>query len=150
MYAAAVVLPGINDGKVLEETCEWLQDRGAKGIILMRFANASEQGLILGNGPVMKGQKVQTVESFRDMITDLSGRFSMKISGTPLWDPEIGSPFAILTETGLMGKLPQVLKRGSVITGSIAAPYLEKVLRSRGSEVPVTPVPKRDRLSYHY
>ena len=142
VYAAAVVLPGINDGKVLEETCEWLQDRGAKGIILMRFANTSEQGLILGNGPVMKGQKVQTVESFREVITDLSGKFSMKISGTPLWDPEIGSPFAILTEPGLMEKLPQVLKRGSVVSGSIAAPYLEKVLSSRGSKVPVTPAQK--------
>ena len=35
----AVILPGINDGFVLEQTCEWLQDRGAKGIILTRFAN---------------------------------------------------------------------------------------------------------------
>ena len=106
VYAATVVLPGVNDGKVLEETCRWLQDRGAKGMILMRFANTTEQGLILGNGPVMGKQKVQSVESFRDMITDLSKKFTMKISGTPLWDPEIGSPFAIRYRAGPACKTP--------------------------------------------
>ncbi len=142
VYAAAVVLPGVNDGKVLEETCRWLQDQGAKGLILMRFANNADQGLILGNGPVMSKQKVQSVESFRDMITDLSKKFTMKISGTPLWDPEIGSPFAILDKPDLLVKLPRVTKRASVISGSIATPSIEKILRSCGSEVPVTAVQK--------
>ena len=142
VYAAAVVLPGVNDGKVLEETCQWLQDRGAKGMILMRFANTTEQGLILGNGPVMGKQKVQSVESFRDMITDLDKKFTMKISGTPLWDPEIGSPFAIRYEPDLLAKLPRVTKRASVISGSIAAPFIETILSACGSEVPVIPVQK--------
>jgi methanogenesis marker radical SAM protein len=142
VYAAAVILPGINDGLVLEETCEWLQERGAKGIILMRFANATEQGLILGNGPIISHQKVQTVESFRDVISDLNQRFSLKISGTPLWDPDIGSPFAILSEPDLISKLPRVQQRATVISGSIAAPYINKVLVSCGSKVPVVPVQK--------
>jgi len=142
VYAAAVVLPGINDGAVLEQTCEWLQDRGAKGIILMRFANTAEQGLILRNGPIIKDQEVQTVESFRDLVSDLNHRFTMKISGTPLWDPEIGSPFAILNEPDLMEKLPRIQHRATVISGSIAAPFIERVLVSRGSQVPVIPVRK--------
>lgn len=142
VYAAAVILPGINDGSVLEQTCTWLQDRGAKGLILMRFANATEQGLILGNGPIIKNQEVQTVESFRDLISDLNKRFTMKISGTPLWDPDIGSPFAILNEPDLLEKLPLVQRRATVISGSIAAPFIEKVLFSRGSHVPVIPVKK--------
>jgi methanogenesis marker radical SAM protein len=142
VYAAAVILPGINDGLVLEQTCEWLQERGAKGIILMRFANATEQGLILGNGPIINHQKVQSVESFRDMILDLNQRFSIKISGTPLWDPDIGSPFAILSEPDLISKLPQVQRRATVISGSIAAPYINKILVSCGSKVPVVPVQK--------
>jgi methanogenesis marker radical SAM protein len=132
----------VNDGKVLEETCRWLQDRGAKGLILMRFANTADQGLILGNGPVMGKQKVQSVESFRDMITDLSKRFTMKISGTPLWDPEIGSPFVILDEPGLLAKLPRVTKRASVISGSIATPFIDTILSACGSKVPVIPVKK--------
>jgi methanogenesis marker radical SAM protein len=142
VYAAAVILPGINDGLVLEQTCEWLQDRGAKGIILMRFANAVEQGLILGNGPIINNQKVQTVESFRDLISDLDRRFTIKISGTPLWDPDIGSPFAILNEPELIKKLPVIQRRASVISGSIAAPFIEKVLVSCGSNVPVISVTK--------
>ncbi len=142
VYAAAVILPGVNDGKILEETCEWLEERGAKGIILMRFANATPQGLILNNGPIIEKQAVQSVESFRDTITDLSGRFRMKISGTPLWDPEIGSPFAILTEPHLLKKLPGIQKRASVISGSVAAPFIERVLTIRGSDVPVLPVGK--------
>ena len=142
VYAAAVILPGINDGPVLEQTCEWLQDRGAKGIILMRFANTAEQGLILGNGPVINNQKVQTVESFRDLISGLNRRFAIKISGTPLWDPDIGSPFAILNEPYLLDKLPRVQRRATVISGSIAAPFIDKVLASCGSQVPVTPVTK--------
>jgi len=142
VYAAAVILPGINDGPVLEQTCEWLQDRGAKGIILMRFANAAEQGLILGNGPIINNQTVQTVESFRDLISDLNKRFTMKISGTPLWDPDLGSPFAILNEPDLINKLPRIQRRATVISGSIAAPFIEKVLVSCGSKVPVVPVLK--------
>jgi methanogenesis marker radical SAM protein len=142
VYAAAVILPGINDGVVLEQTCTWLQDRGAKGLILMRFANTTEQGLILGNGPVINNQEVQTVESFRDLISDLNKRFTMKISGTPLWDPDIGSPFAILDEPDLLDKLPLVQRRATVVSGSIAAPFIEKVLAARGSHVPVIPVKK--------
>ncbi|MFA7695124.1 MAG: methyl coenzyme M reductase-arginine methyltransferase Mmp10 [Methanoregula sp.] len=142
VYAAAVVLPGVNDGAVLEHTCAWLEERGAKGLILMRFANATEHGLILENAPIIKGQTVQTVESFRDMVTDLSSRFKMKISGTPLWDPEIGSPFAILHEPALMKKLPRVQRRASVVTGSVAAPYISEVLSARGATSPVIPARK--------
>jgi methanogenesis marker radical SAM protein len=142
VYAAAVVLPGINDGKILEQTCEWLDTSGAKGLILMRFANAIEQGLILGNGPIIKNQQVQTVESFRDIITNLNEKFDMKISGTPLWDPDIGSPFAIINEPELIKKLPRVNRRATVISGSVAAPYIEKILFACGAKVPVVSVSK--------
>ncbi|MCX6697187.1 MAG: methyl coenzyme M reductase-arginine methyltransferase Mmp10 [Methanoregula sp.] len=142
VYAAAVVLPGINDGAVLEHTCEWLEDRGAKGLILMRFANETEQGLILGNAPIIKGQQVQSVESFRDTVTNLRKKFRMKISGTPLWDPEIGSPFTIRHEPALIKKLPQVQRRASVISGSVAAPFIDAVLFACGATIPTVPVRK--------
>jgi methanogenesis marker radical SAM protein len=142
VYAAAVVLPGINDGEVLERTCAWLNDRGVKGFILMRYANSTEQGLILGNGPLIKNQKVQTVESFRNLVSSMNEKFKMKISGTPLWDPEIGSPFAILDEPSLIRKLPRVQRKATVVSGSVAAPFIEKVLAACGSVVPVIPVKK--------
>lgn len=142
VYAAAVILPGINDGVVLEKTCSWLDECGAKGIILMRFANAREQGLILGNGPIIKDQPVQSVTSFKNLITNLQGKYSMKISGTPLWDPDIGSPFAILNESGLLKKLPRVERHASVVSGSVAAPFIEQVLQMCGSTDPVIGVNK--------
>jgi len=142
VYAAAVVLPGINDGKILEKTCTWLEERGAKGLILMRFANSTEQGLILGNSPVLKNQRVHTVQEFRDLVTDLNDQFRMKISGTPLWDPEVGSPFAILLEPDLIAKLPRVQRRATVISGRIASPFIQKVLNSCGFNSDVVPVEK--------
>ncbi|PKL70361.1 MAG: methanogenesis marker radical SAM protein [Methanomicrobiales archaeon HGW-Methanomicrobiales-1] len=142
VYAAAVILPGINDGTVLEQTCEWLDTYGAKGLILMRFANTTEHGLILDNGPIIQNQPVQTVESFRDLIADLSVKYNLKISGTPLWDPDIGSPFAIISEPQLVQKLPRVTRRATVISGSVATPYIEKILSACGSDVPVIPVNK--------
>jgi NifB/MoaA-like Fe-S oxidoreductase len=90
----------------------------------------------------MNHQKVQTVESFRDLISDLNQRYSLKISGTPLWDPDIGSPFAILNEPDLLGKLPRIQRRATVISGSVAAPFIDKVLVSCGSNVAVLPVRK--------
>jgi methanogenesis marker radical SAM protein len=132
VYGAAVVIPGVNDGEVLGETCAWLEERGAKGLILMRFANTRESGLILGNEPILAGQRMHTVEEFRDMVTGLSREFRMKITGTPLWDPDIGSPFAILSEDGLLDRLPLVTGRATVVSGRVAAPFVREVLHRRG------------------
>jgi methanogenesis marker radical SAM protein len=142
VYGAAVVIPGVNDGEVLRETCGWLEERGAKGLILMRFANTREAGLILENAPILKGQRTHTVEEFRDLVTDLSREFRMKITGTPLWDPGIGSPFAILSEDGLLERLPRVTGRATVISGRVAAPFVQKVLDRRGYEGRVIPAEK--------
>lgn len=140
LYAAAVVLPGINDGYTLYKTCEWLEDRGAKGLILMRFANTADQGLILGNEPVIEGMRTQSVDSFRQLVSDISDAFSMKITGTPLYDPEIGSPFVILKEPDLIAGLPRISGTASVITGAVAAPFLKAVLEQRGDRATVVPV----------
>lgn len=132
VYAASVILPGVNDGAVLEETCRWLQERGVKGHILMRFANATEQGLILGNAPIIPDQPVQTVDEFAEMIRSVASTCSMKVSGTPLFDPEFESPFAIRNEPDLLARLPQVRGSASVITGSVAAPFIRDILQSCG------------------
>ena len=142
VYAASVIIPGVNDGEEIFRTCEWLESRGAKGLIVMRFANSTEQGLILGNAPILPGQEVQSVEAFRDLVTELNDTFSLKISGTPLWDPSIGSPFAILDEPELLSKLPRVERHASVVSGSVAAPYVQRVLDACGHRAPVIGVAK--------
>jgi methanogenesis marker radical SAM protein len=142
VYGAAVVIPGVNDGEVLRETCSWLEERGAKGLILMRFANTPESGLILENAPILRGQRMHTVEEFRDIVSDLSREFRMKITGTPLWDPEIGSPFAILSEEELLDRLPRVTGRATVISGRVAAPFIQEILDRRGYRDRVVAVEK--------
>jgi len=142
VYSASVVLPGVNDGKYLEDMCQWLEDRGAKGLILMRFANTTQQGLILNNAPIIKGHRIHTPEEFRDIVSDLASRFTMKISGTPLWDPAIGSPFAIRNEPDLLDKLPKLTRTATVITGSVSAPAIQAVLDSRGEGVNVVATEK--------
>jgi NifB/MoaA-like Fe-S oxidoreductase len=76
------------------------------------------------------------------LFRSLSKKFTMKISGTPLWDPEIGSPFAIRHEPDLLAKLPRVTKRASVISGSIATPFIDSILSACGSVMPVIPAKK--------
>ncbi|TAJ43925.1 methyl coenzyme M reductase-arginine methyltransferase Mmp10 [Methanofollis fontis] len=142
VYAAAVVMPGVNDGEDLENTCAWLEDAGAQGLILMRFANTTEQGLILGNAPLIQGQPIQSVESFDALVREMNDRYSLKISGTPLGDPSIGSPFAILDEPDLLEKLPRIRAHASVITGSVAAPFIRRVLDACGGGCDVVGVEK--------
>ncbi|MBP2133233.1 methanogenesis marker radical SAM protein [Methanomicrobium sp. W14] len=134
VYAAAVIIPDVNDGEALEDTCRFAEECGAKGIILMRFANRTDQGLILGNAPIIKGQRVQTVREFAEMVISLNSRYKIKINGTPLGDPEIGSPFAITDEPDLLEKLPRVEKDATIITGSIAARPIQTILDACGNK----------------
>lgn len=133
VYAAAVVLPGVNDGDVLEETCRWLDECGAKGLILMRFANRTDQGLILGNAPIIENQRLHTVREFAEMVSGLNSRYKLKINGTPLGDSDIGSPFAIIGEPDLLAKLPRVEAYATIITGSIAARPIQRILDACGN-----------------
>jgi len=134
VYAAIVILPGINDGAVLETTLSWLEEIDVKGVILMRFANSFNQGLILQNEPLIEGQRVHTPEEFRLIVADAAQNHpNLRISGTPLYDPLFNSPFAIRNHHGLLEILPQVEGKVSVITGSVAAPYLEEILEKCGA-----------------
>jgi len=87
VYAASVLIPGVNDGPELDRTCRDLEEMGVKNLILMRFANSREQGLILGNEPIIPGVVPHTVEEFRDIVTETNDRYSFRVAGTPLWDP---------------------------------------------------------------
>lgn len=135
VYAAIVILPGVNDGDVLEETLLWLERVGVKGVILMRFANGVEQGLILDNAPVIEGQKMHSIEEFRCLVeTAHKNHPNLRLSGTPLYDPLFDSPFAIRKRPDLLEKLPRVTGKTSVITGAAAAPYISEILQKCGAD----------------
>jgi len=142
VYAAAVLIPGVNDGDVLLKTCADLEEMGVKGLILMRFANAPEQGLILGNAPILKGVVPHTLSDFKSIVEDINRTFSFRVTGTPLYDPETGSPFAVLNDPEAISRLPVLTKEATVITGEVAAPLLKELFDKLGGLVNVVSVKK--------
>jgi len=137
VYCASVLIPGVNDGQDLENTCRELEEMGAKGLILMRFANAREQGLILGNEPIIPGVKPHSKEEFRRIVTETADRCSFRVTGTPLWDPVTGAPFSLARHPEEIARLPQLRREASIITSSAAAPMLSAIFRQMGDKVNV-------------
>ncbi|RQW78632.1 MAG: methanogenesis marker radical SAM protein [Methanothrix sp.] len=142
VYCASVLIPGVNDGAELEKTCRELEEMGAKGLILMRFANSREQGLILGNSPIMPGVTPHSVEEFQRIITETAERHGLRVTGTPLWDPETGAPFALARNPKEISRLPAIRRGASIITSSVALPLMETIFRQLGDKVNVLAVEK--------
>ncbi|MGZ8889563.1 MAG: methyl coenzyme M reductase-arginine methyltransferase Mmp10, partial [Halobacteriota archaeon] len=53
--------------------------------------------------------------------------YKLRVTGTPLWDPEIGSPFYVSSNPEAY--LPRTGKRATVITGAVAGPYLRSIFK---------------------
>lgn len=140
VYAAAVIVPGVNDGDVLRKTCDDLEGMGARGLILMRFANHTKEGLILGNAPIMRDIESQPMESFKELVSSINDRYKLRVTGTPLWDPEIGSPFYVASNPE--AHLPRTEKRATVITGAVAGPYLRSIFQRIAPNVNVVSTEK--------
>ena len=140
VYGAAVIVPGVNDGDVLRKTCDDLEGMGARGLILMRFANHTKEGLILGNAPIMRDIESQPMESFKELVSSINDRYKLRVTGTPLWDPEIGSPFYVASNPE--AHLPRTEKRATVITGAVAGPYLRSIFQRIAPNVNVVSTEK--------
>ncbi|MBW9221418.1 methanogenesis-associated radical SAM protein, partial [Methanothermococcus sp. SCGC AD-155-M21] len=133
VHCAIILVPGVNDGKELKKTISDLVEWGAKGVILMRFANKTEQGLILKNGPIIEGIHSHGVEEFKNIVRSTYETFGdkIRITGTPLYDPETNAPFAISYNKGLLKRLRSKIKsEATIITGSIAYYYLKKIFEN--------------------
>jgi methanogenesis marker radical SAM protein len=140
VYAAAVIIPGINDGDVLRKTCDDLERMGARGLMLMRFANHAKEGLILGNAPIMRNIETQPIESFKKLVSEINDQYKLRVTGTPLWDPEIGSPFYVAGNPE--AHLPRTEKHATVITGAVAGPYLRSIFQRIAPNVNVVSTEK--------
>ncbi len=141
VYAAIVLIPGVNDGDELQKTLSDLEDMGVTGVLLMRFANSREEGMILGNAPIMDAV-THTVDEFLAIVRKVADDYSFRVTGTPLEDPLIGSPFAIRNDSGALAELPQITKEATVLTSRVAAPRLAKVLQHENDYVNVVGVGK--------
>ena len=129
LTGAAVIIPGVNDGEVLRETCNSLEKWGAKGMLLMRFANTFDEGLILGNEPIIKGIESQPIEEFSQLVKEINSEYKFRVSGTPLCDPETGGPFAIASDENevFLQFIKPVTGEATIITSKIAAPFIKKI-----------------------
>jgi methanogenesis marker radical SAM protein len=142
VYAAAVLIPGVNDGAELEKTCSDLENMGAKGLILMRFANAREQGLILGNAPIIDDVTPHSVEEFQNIVTEMAARHRLRVTGTPLWDPLTGAPFALSRHPEIVSTLSPLRRGATIITSVVAQPLLTAIFSQMGEKVNVVAVNK--------
>ena len=142
MYAAILVIPNINDGEDLLDTVRWLEACNTKGIILMRFANSVKQGLILNNAPLIPNQNVHTIDEFSAIVKKVKENTSTRISATPVFDPDFNTPFAIATKPEILATFPPITSTATLITGTIAAPYIREILHQLGFEGNVIGVDK--------
>ena len=129
VHAAAVIVPGVNDGESLRQTCSDLEEWGAKAFILMRFANYRNQGLILGNEPIIEGVEPHNIQEFDELVRSINKEFNLRVTGTPVCDPENDSPFALTLEKNwhYLDILTKVTSEATVLTSKIAKPYIKKV-----------------------
>jgi methanogenesis marker radical SAM protein len=129
LTGAAVIIPGVNDGDVLRQTCNSLEEWGAKGMLLMRFANTFNEGLILGNEPILKGIESQPVEEFAELVKQINSEYKFRVSGTPLCDPETGGPFAISKDENevFLQFIKPITGEATIITSKIAEPFIRKI-----------------------
>ena len=135
LYAASVIIPGVNDGEVLRKTCESLEEWGAKALLLMRFANSTNQGLILGNSPIVEGVNSQSIDEFSLLVQEINKEYDLRVTGTPLGDPTINAPFIIARDGNeeYLQFLKDVTGEATIITSKLAAPFISKVFKKIGA-----------------
>lgn len=136
LHAAAVIIPGINDGDVLHHTCETLENWGAKAFMMMRFANSYDEGLILGNEPIIKGISPQNPNEFEKLVKEINSQYNLRVTGTPLGDPTINAPFIISKPNyeEFLNILPPVTGEATILTSKIAKPYIAKIFNKIGAD----------------
>ncbi|WP_048058051.1 methyl coenzyme M reductase-arginine methyltransferase Mmp10 [Methanothermococcus okinawensis] len=132
VHCAIILVPGINDGEELRKTINDLIEWGAHAVILMRFANKTEQGLILENAPIVEGIETHNIEEFKEIVKKTFEEFGdkIRITGTPLYDPLTNAPFALSYEERLLKKLRNKIKsEATIITGNISYPFLKNIFK---------------------
>jgi methanogenesis marker radical SAM protein len=129
VHGASVIIPGVNDGDVLLKTCSDLESWGVKAMILMRFANTTNQGLILKNAPILNDVKTHSVDEFKDLVKEINSQFNLRVTGTPVFDPETNAPFAIAKSGNeiYLQFIQDVTGEATVVSSKIAGPYIAKI-----------------------
>lgn len=135
VHAASIIIPGVNDGDILHKTCADLESWGAKALILMRFANHHNQGLILNSDPIIPGIEQQNLKEFEQLVQDISKEYNLRVTGTPVCDPELDTPYALAKDKNkeYLEILTPIKAAATIITSKISAPYIRKILENIGA-----------------
>lgn len=130
VHAASIIIPGVNDGEELARTCENLESWGAKALILMRFANNRNQGLILNGDPIVPGIDEQPIDEFEQLVIETSKEYNLRVTGTPVCDPLTDSPYALSKDKNreYLEILTPIKSEATLITSKISAKYIRKIL----------------------
>jgi methanogenesis marker radical SAM protein len=136
VHAASVIVPGANDKEKLFQTCSDLEEWGAKAFILMRFANFENQGLILGNEPLIDGLATHSLEEFEKLVRQVNKEFNLRVTGTPVCDPENDTPFAISKSKNqeYLEILSEITSEATILTSKVAAPFIKKIIHKIGAD----------------
>ncbi len=149
VHAATIVIPGVNDGEVLRQTCDDLESWGAKALILMRFANTRNQGLILNSDPILPGIQEQPLNEFEDLVRSIADEYSLRVTGTPVCDPETDAPYALSKSKNLeyLEILTEIKAEATLITSKISAPYIRKIIEMLGASDKVNVVATNQEIA---
>lgn len=149
VHAASIIIPGVNDGEELARTCENLESWGAKALILMRFANTRNQGLILNEKPVIPGIEEQNIDEFEQLVIETSKEYNLRVTGTPVCDPETDSPYALSKDKNkeYLEILTPIKAEATIITSKISAKYIQKILDNLGASEHVNVVATEQEIA---
>lgn len=149
VHAASIIIPGVNDGEELAKTCEDLESWGAKALILMRFANTRNQGLILNDKPIIPGIEQQALDEFEQLVIDTSKEYNLRVTGTPVCDPETDSPYALAKDKNreYLEILTPIKAEATIITSKISAKYIRKILDNLGASEHVNVVATEQEIA---
>jgi NifB/MoaA-like Fe-S oxidoreductase len=76
------------------------------------------------------------------IVRDADAKYDFRITGTPLEDPLIGSPYAIRNEPEALARLPEIRKDATILTSRASKDRLQEVFTKLGSAVNVVAVDK--------
>ena len=149
VHAASIIIPGVNDGEELARTCEDLESWGAKALILMRFANNRNQGLILNDEPIIPGIDQQALDEFEQLVIDTSKEYNLRVTGTPVCDPETDSPYALSKDKNkeYLEILTPIKAEATIITSKISAKYISKIIDNLGASEHVNVVATEQEIA---
>ncbi len=102
----------------------------------MRFANYRNQGLILGNEPIIEGVESHSLDEFDELVRTVNKEFNLRVTGTPVCDPENDTPFAISKDKNreYLDILSEVTSEATILTSKVSAPFIEKIIKNIGAE----------------